>query len=171
MGRIHAVSVFHRSPRDGSGGSSPRDGDTSSAGFEQFREPELRDRIPDPQAAATFEASRLRWAERGREPHASVLRLYEALLTLRRTAAALYDPSGTVRVEVLDDDTLALRRDTGDQQHALLAIVRLRGGGSLTLPRGTGEVVSLDDRFALALSTESPAFASDSAAARSDDRR
>jgi maltooligosyltrehalose trehalohydrolase len=132
-------------------------------GFQQFREPELRDRIPDPQAAGTFEASRLRWAERGREPHASVLRLYEALLTLRRTAAALYDPSGTVRVEVLDDDSLGLRRDTGDQQHALLAIVRLRGGGSLTLPRGTGEVVSLDDRFALALSTESPAFASDSA--------
>ena len=92
-----------------------------------------------------------------------MLRLYEALLTLRRTAAALYDPAGTVRVEVLDDDTLALRRDTGDQQHALLAIVRLRGGGSVTLPRGTGEVVSLDDRFALALSTESPAFASDSA--------
>lgn len=133
------------------------------SGFQQFREPALRDRIPDPQAAGTFEASRLRWAERGREPHASVLRLYEALLTLRRTAAALYDPSGTVRVDVLDDDTLALRRDTVDQQHAVLAIVRLRGAGSLTLPRGTGEVVSLDDRFALALSTESPAFATDSA--------
>ena len=68
-----------------------------------------------------------------------------------------------MRVEVLDDDTLAVRRDTVDQHHALLAIVRLRGGGSVTLPRGTGEVVSLDDRFALALSTESPAFASDSA--------
>ena len=64
------------------------------SGFQQFREPALRDRIPDPQAAGTFEASRLRWAERGREPHASVLRLYEALLTLRRTAAALYDPVG-----------------------------------------------------------------------------
>ena len=100
------------------------------SGFEQFRDPALRDRIPDPQAAETFEASRLRWAERGREPHASVLRLYEALLTLRRTAAALYDPAGTVRVEVLDDDTLALRRDTADQQHAVLAIVRLRGAGS-----------------------------------------
>ena len=105
------------------------------SGFQQFREPALRDRIPDPQAAGTFEASRLRWAERGREPHASVLRLYEALLTLRRTAAALYDPSGTVRVEVLDDDTLALRRDTGDQQHAVLAIVRLRGAAAASRSR------------------------------------
>jgi hypothetical protein len=45
----------------------------------------------------------------------------------------------------------------------VLAIVRLRGAGTVTLARGTGEVVSLDDRFALALSTESPAFASDTA--------
>jgi hypothetical protein len=92
-----------------------------------------------------------------------VLRFYEALLTLRRTAAALYDPEGMVRVEALDEDTLALRRDTVDQRHAVLAIVRLRGAGSVTLSRGTGELVSLDDRFAPALSTESPAFADDSA--------
>jgi maltooligosyltrehalose trehalohydrolase len=133
-------------------------------GFEQFRDHAVRVRIPDPQAADTFEASRLRWAERGREPHASVLRLYEGLLTLRRTAAALYDPDGTVRVEVLDDDTLAMRRDTADHHGAVLAIVRLRGQGTVTLRRGTGEIVSLDDRFAPALSTESPAFATDTAA-------
>ena len=93
-----------------------------------------------------------------------MLRLYEALLTLRRTAPPLYDPDGTVRVEVLDEDTLGLRRDTVDQQSAVLAIVRLRGAGRITIRRGTGELVSLDDRFALALSTESPAFATDSAA-------
>ena len=133
------------------------------SGFEQFRDPALREQIPDPQAEDTFEASRLRWSERGREPHASVLRLYEALLTLRRTAAPLYDPDGTVRVEVLDDDTLGLRRDTADQQSAVLAVVRLRGAGTITFRRGTGELVSLDDRFALALSTESPAFATASA--------
>jgi hypothetical protein len=69
-----------------------------------------------------------------------------------------------VRVEVLDDDTLAMRRDTADHHGAVLAIVRLRGQGTVTLRRGTGEIVSLDDRFALALSTESPAFATDSTA-------
>jgi maltooligosyltrehalose trehalohydrolase len=131
--------------------------------FEQFRNPALRDRIPDPQADSTFESSRLRWAERSREPHASVLRLCGALLTLRRTAAALSDPDGTVRVDVLDEDTLALRRDTADRRGALLALARLRGAGAVTLPRGTGEIVSPDDRFALALSTESPAFTTDSA--------
>jgi maltooligosyltrehalose trehalohydrolase len=131
--------------------------------FVQFRDPELRSRIPDPQARATFEASRLRWDERTREPHVSVLRLYETLLTMQRTLPALYDPEGTVRVEALDADTLALRRDAADRRSALLAIVRLRGAGGIELRRGTGELVSLDDRFVLTLSTESPAFAADSA--------
>jgi hypothetical protein len=95
-----------------------------------------------------------------------VLRLYETLLTLRRTLPALYDPEGTVRVEALDADTLALRRDAADRRSALLAFVRLRGAGGIELRRGTGELVSLDDRFVLTLSTESPAFAADSAPLR-----
>jgi maltooligosyltrehalose trehalohydrolase len=130
--------------------------------FRQFRDPALRSRIPDPQARATFEASRLRWNERTREPHVSVLGLYETLLTLRRTLPVLSDPQGTVRAEALDADTLALRRDTADGRSALLAIVRLRGAGTIELPRGTGGLVSLDDGFAVTLSTESPAFAGDS---------
>ena len=35
--------------------------------------------------------------------------------------------------------------------------------GGIELRRGTGELVSLDDRLVLTLSTESPAFAADSA--------
>jgi maltooligosyltrehalose trehalohydrolase len=131
--------------------------------FVQFRDPRLRSRIPDPQARATFDASRLRWDERAGEPHLSVLRLYETLVTLRRTLPALFDPEGTVRVEALDADTLALRRDAADNRGALVAIVRLRGAGRIELPRGTGELVSLDDRLVLTLSTESPAFTADSA--------
>jgi maltooligosyltrehalose trehalohydrolase len=131
--------------------------------FVQFRDPALRSRIPDPQARATFEASRLRWDERTREPHLSVLRLYETLLTMRRTLPALYDPEGTVRVEALDADTLALRRDAANGRSALVAIIRLRGAGRIELRRATGELVSLDDRLVLTLSTESPAFAGDSA--------
>jgi maltooligosyltrehalose trehalohydrolase len=41
--------------------------------------------VPDPQARSTFDASRLDWTEREREPHAGVLRLYRALAALRRT--------------------------------------------------------------------------------------
>ena len=69
-----------------------------------------------------------------------------------------------MRVEALDDDTLALRRDTADQQRPCSRSCASAVRATITLPRGTGELVSLDDRFALALSTESPAFATDSAA-------
>jgi maltooligosyltrehalose trehalohydrolase len=45
--------------------------------------------IPDPQAESTFMRSKLDWNERQLEPHASVLRLYRSLLSLRRTDAVL----------------------------------------------------------------------------------
>jgi maltooligosyltrehalose trehalohydrolase len=40
--------------------------------------------IPDPQAVATFDASKLRWDERAHEPHASMLAFHRDLLALRR---------------------------------------------------------------------------------------
>ena len=43
--------------------------------------------IPDPQALGTFTASKLRWDEQTKEPHAGVLRLYQSLLRLRRMEA------------------------------------------------------------------------------------
>ena len=42
------------------------------------------DEIPDPQAAATVEVSRLRWSELDEAEHARVLAWYQALTTLRR---------------------------------------------------------------------------------------
>jgi maltooligosyltrehalose trehalohydrolase len=53
--------------------------------FAAFTAPESRERIPDPQAPSTFEASRLRWAERTAPSHQRILDLYRALLSLRRT--------------------------------------------------------------------------------------
>lgn len=47
--------------------------------------------LPDPQAPATFETSRLIWDERTREPHAGVLAWYRQLLALRRQSATLQD--------------------------------------------------------------------------------
>ena len=57
--------------------------------FLAFVDPAERDKIPDPQAPETFLKSRLDWAEVDREPHAAMLRLYAALLKLRREHAAL----------------------------------------------------------------------------------
>lgn len=52
--------------------------------FAAFRDPQARKRIPDPQAPGTFEASKLDWAERDRDPHRNVFTAYRELLWLRR---------------------------------------------------------------------------------------
>ena len=47
--------------------------------------------VPDPQAVATYERSRLRWAELESEPHASVLAWHRRLIELRRRVPGLHD--------------------------------------------------------------------------------
>lgn len=59
--------------------------------FPAFTDPAERARIPDPQADATFERSKLDWTERSRPPHADVQARYKRLLQLRRTDAVLGD--------------------------------------------------------------------------------
>jgi maltooligosyltrehalose trehalohydrolase len=53
------------------------------ARFARFSDPEARARIPDPNAASTFEASRLDWDELTQSPHRERLRFYRQLLKLR----------------------------------------------------------------------------------------
>jgi maltooligosyltrehalose trehalohydrolase len=57
--------------------------------FSAFADPDARARIPDPQARATFERSRLDWAERTRPPHARVLAVHRAMIHLRRSDPVL----------------------------------------------------------------------------------
>jgi maltooligosyltrehalose trehalohydrolase len=47
--------------------------------------------VPDPQARATFERSKLDWSEVDREPHARLLRWYADLIRLRRVRPDLRD--------------------------------------------------------------------------------
>ncbi len=51
--------------------------------FARFADPASRAAIPDPNAASTFEASRLDWDERRRQPHAEWLALTTRLLQVR----------------------------------------------------------------------------------------
>jgi maltooligosyltrehalose trehalohydrolase len=51
--------------------------------FSRFDNPADRERIPDPNAATTFEASRLRWEVVDQSCHRAWLRFYRTLLTLR----------------------------------------------------------------------------------------
>ncbi|CAN5152918.1 malto-oligosyltrehalose trehalohydrolase [soil metagenome] len=48
--------------------------------------------VPDPQDAATFERSKLDWAEADHGRHAALLRLYRALAVLRRSHPEFTDP-------------------------------------------------------------------------------
>jgi maltooligosyltrehalose trehalohydrolase len=48
--------------------------------------------VPDPQDPATFERSRLDWAELEKEPHAGLYEWYRTLIALRRRLPALSDP-------------------------------------------------------------------------------
>jgi maltooligosyltrehalose trehalohydrolase len=99
--------------------------------FVAFAAPEARDRIPDPQRLDTFEASRLRWNERTAPSHASVLRLHQRLLWLRRTAPALRFPERQwFDVTAVDAGTLALRRG-GPAAAPVLAVVCLQGRSAL----------------------------------------
>ncbi len=47
--------------------------------------------VPDPQARATFERSKLNWAERSQGQHAEMLDWYRRLIALRRSAPELTD--------------------------------------------------------------------------------
>jgi maltooligosyltrehalose trehalohydrolase len=56
--------------------------------FAAFRDPEARQRIPDPQAAETFHASKLDWVEAEQPIGAGVLALYRECLALRQRLRA-----------------------------------------------------------------------------------
>jgi maltooligosyltrehalose trehalohydrolase len=71
------------------------------------------DDIPDPQAASTFDASKLMWSELDRPPHDGILDWYRRLVSLRRSRPELSDPRFE-RTDVEFDEhasTLVMTRD------------------------------------------------------------
>jgi maltooligosyltrehalose trehalohydrolase len=127
--------------------------------YAAFADPAQLARIPDIQAEETFLACKLDWSERNREPHASTLHLYRALLELRRTEPALRAAScGTFEAVALDADSLALRRDAETGPTSLWAIVRLKGAGTASL---AGQPAAPNRHWEFVLTTEDPHFAPD----------
>jgi maltooligosyltrehalose trehalohydrolase len=121
-----------------------------------FADRATRDRIPDPQAPSTFDASRLEWHERDRDVHKACLAMYTELLRLRRAHPALAgsdDLAGDATV--VEDGALLIRRE--DSSGMYWVLVRLAGGAGIartsafandTPPR---VIFSTEDgRFALA---------------------
>jgi maltooligosyltrehalose trehalohydrolase len=126
--------------------------------FSAFSDPAARDRIPDPQAATTFEASRLDWAETEREPHASILRLYKRLLALRRQEPAIRGERFTA--SAVSDGTLLLRQDAKSGP-SLLAVIQMKGAAEVSLATHDG-LTGLDLSLCqVLLTTEDRPFAPD----------
>ena len=90
------------------------------AGFAAFHDPDLRGTIPDPQAASTFSASKLKLAER--ETHAGTYRLYQDLLALRRDdpVLCLYNRQQSA-ASALTAQVLRIHRWDGDAHRMLIA--------------------------------------------------
>jgi maltooligosyltrehalose trehalohydrolase len=83
---------------------------------------------PQPQEEGTFLRCKLRWEERGRQPHAGVLQLYTDLLTLRREHPALrHRARGSFSATARGTQGLVLRRQGPGAQEAILAVVNLKG--------------------------------------------
>jgi maltooligosyltrehalose trehalohydrolase len=102
------------------------------ARFRAFSDPDTRERIPDPQAASTFERSRLDWTERQHEPHASTLRLYQRLLALRRSPAMQRTDGELCDIQAIGGETVVVHRGQPDGPQ-LLVVVRLRGSGRVVV--------------------------------------
>ncbi len=143
--------------------------------FSAFADLQARQRIPDPQALSTFTASKLIWDEREREPLRATLRLYQALLRLRRTQPALtHAEHGAFTVASFETGLAVLRLPppgAPGTARAMLAVVQLRGAGPIDL-HGTDMAPQLHAVTAwgweCALSTEDPRFCADAAPVRVD---
>lgn len=140
--------------------------------FSAFSNPEVLGRIPDPQAQSTFQSSKLVWEEMNREPHASIRRLYQALLHLRRTEPALrnsdrddYGVTALGASAILlvyrsssELGALTQRRDPGP---TVLAIVQLPGEGTVDLHKHSAGHALDGRRWQIMLTTEDEPFCTD----------
>ncbi|GGG35812.1 malto-oligosyltrehalose trehalohydrolase [Caldovatus sediminis] len=123
------------------------------AHFAAFADPEARERIPDPNAEATFRASIPDPAEAARPPHAAVLDLHRRLLALRRReivprlpgaraigAGAAGDAAVLARWRLGDGAVLTIAANLGPDQ---ASVAPLAGGGRLLFESLAGAAASL----------------------------
>ncbi len=95
--------------------------------FAAFRDPAMRETIPDPQAAGTFRNSKLRWAELEQPEHAGVHLLYRECLALRQAHPAWRSQRGQpVRAVALTDGAVGYCVGSGAGQ--CLVLSNLSGG-------------------------------------------
>ena len=87
--------------------------------FHQRAELASPEPIPDPQALATFRASKLRWSERTQPEHAATLELYRAALALRRSDPVLARAGRERLLAEARDEVLIVQRWYQNQRRVL----------------------------------------------------
>jgi len=111
--------------------------------------------VPDPQAAETFERSKLRWEERGDPQHAAVVALHSTLLALRASHVAL-QATDCCAGEAWTDGTGLVMRRCGDTE-TFVIVASLGGSGDVDFGRAVPDECAAE----VLLTTEDAAFAPD----------
>ncbi|MGI4756153.1 MAG: malto-oligosyltrehalose trehalohydrolase, partial [Janthinobacterium lividum] len=91
--------------------------------FPEFKDPEKRERIPDPQAEETFLSGKLDWAQRDQEVHAEWLGWYKRVLAVRKqTIQPLMDQIGghAGSYQVLAEGAVIVRWRVSDARSLVL---------------------------------------------------
>ena len=120
------------------------------ARFPEFQDPAQQERIPDPQAKATFEAGKLRWEELSEPEHADWLAWYRRILVVRRERIVplLSKIHRGGRYEVVAPDVVIVRWAVEGAGELVLA-ANLTGEGMPGFPCVAGEPIWLEgDRVA-----------------------
>ena len=85
--------------------------------FPEFKDPEQRDRIPDPLAEETFLSAKLDWSEPGNAEHGAVLQRYKDLIRVRRESVIplLNDIAGNAgSFDIVGPSAVSVRWGTQD---------------------------------------------------------
>jgi len=90
------------------------------AAFSEFADPAARERIPDPQALASFQASKLRWAERELTEHRETLELYQQAIALRGSDEVLANSGREELLAEASTDLLIVHRWHGNARRVLV---------------------------------------------------
>lgn len=132
--------------------------------FAAFRDPDLRETIPDPHAETTFQHSKLRWQELLESQHAQVLLLYQEFLGIRRANPVFRDRSrGNWTVTTLDDGIVALVFDRAACPTCVL-LVDLIGGHKMPELEEKGIAPGAGRIWQSLLSSNEPRFGGDNTA-------
>ena len=130
--------------------------------FTAFTDPNIRTRIPDPQATATFWSSKLNWDERETEPHAGTLRLYRDLLRLRKTEPALR-PGGTFDARAIGENAVLIRRTARPGGESIMVLLAAAPGVVAAINEPGWSVLLTSEDEPYAASPRRPNVTSDAA--------